>query len=49
MTREQEIEMCLRVMLDHVDYTKNCTPNEQVGAVLPLIIIENSQKALARK
>jgi hypothetical protein len=38
----------LAVLLDQVDYTNNaCRPNEMVGAVLPIEVIELCRSRLA--
>ncbi len=39
----------LNVLLDCVDYkAHNCSANQQVGAVLPVVVIDNSRDALAK-
>lgn len=46
-TREIELSVAVKLLLDHIDYTAgNCKPNEQVGAVLPKSIIELARKAV---
>lgn len=47
MSKEQELRTALQAMLDAVDYTSGaCLMTEWVGAVLPLVLIENARKAL---
>jgi len=45
--KEQELRAALRTLLDSVDYmTGACRSSEQVGAVLPSVVIVNAKKAL---
>lgn len=47
--RADEVRAALLAILDGVDYTTGaCRPNEQVGVVLPAVLIENARKALER-
>ena len=42
-----ECRTALSVVLDQVDYTKGaCRPNEMVGAVLPVMIIDGARAAI---
>ena len=46
-TREQELRSALQALMDAVDYTQGaCRMNEQVGAVLPLTVLERAHDAL---
>lgn len=45
--KEIELRTTIKLLLDQVDYVAgNCKPTEQVGAVLPKIIIEVARDAL---
>ena len=47
MTSILSTREALQTVLDHVDYTvSNCRQNEAVGAVLPLVVIQNARIAL---